>query len=83
MDDGVTIPGPQTTSVTLNITIINVNDPPLMLSPNVTGVPENSIIGSTVFTVVSSDEDGHVVTHVIAGGNVNSGVRCVAEASQG
>jgi hypothetical protein len=75
VDNGTKLPGPQTTSVTLNITILNVNDPPLLLSPNVTGVPENSPIGSTVYSLVSWDQDGHVVTHSIAGGNVNSGVR--------
>ena len=71
-DDNVS---PLTVHLVFNVTIINVNDPPLLVSPNVTGVPENSIIGSTVYTFLSSDEDGNRVTYSIVGGNLNTGVR--------
>ncbi len=74
VDNGVKLPGIQRTSVVLSITIVNVNDPPLLVTPNVTGVPENSAIGSTVHTMLASDEDGHTVAYSIVGGNNNTGV---------
>ena len=75
VDNGIKLPGIQTTSVTLSITVLNVNDPPLLVSSNLTGIPENSIIGSTVYTFVASDEDGHAIAFTIVGGNNNTGVR--------
>jgi hypothetical protein len=74
VDNGTKLPGIQTTSVTLSITILNVNDPPLLVSPNTTGIPENSILGSTVYTFIASDEDGHAIAFAIVGGNNNTGV---------
>jgi hypothetical protein len=66
---------PLTVHLVFNVTIVNRNDPPLLVSPNTTGVPENSIIGSTVYTFIASDEDGDRIAYSIVGGNLNTGVR--------
>jgi hypothetical protein len=57
-DDAVTVPGPNiSTIVTVNVTVVDVNDPPALRSANVTTVPENSALGTTVFSLVMVDED--------------------------
>ena len=74
VDNGVKLPGIQRTSVVFNITIVNVNDPPLLYSSNLTIVPENSPIGSVVYRFVPMDEDNDTVTFTILSGNINTGV---------
>ncbi len=66
--------GPKTSRFPLNITIVNVNDPPLLYSSNLTIVPENSLIGSVVYRFVPMDEDNDTVTFTILSGNINTGV---------
>ena len=63
-----------TTRFVLNISVVNMNDPPLLTSPNVTGIPENSALGSTQYQFVSFDEDADVVNYTIIAGNNNTGV---------
>ncbi len=66
--------GSLTSRFVFNVSIVNVNDPPLLMSPNVTGIPENSVIGSTQYTFVVFDEDRDGVTMTIVSGNLNTGV---------
>ncbi len=72
VDNGVKLPGIQRTSVVLSITIVNVNDPPLFLSPNVTVVDERQAPGTIVYNVLTSDEDGDAVECFIVSGNANT-----------
>ncbi len=65
---------PLTTSLIFNITIVDVNDPPLLSSPNVTSVPENSPLGSTSYQFRYVDDENHAVAYSIVGGNLNTGV---------
>jgi hypothetical protein len=58
-------PGPQSTPVTFFITITDLNDPPELISPNVTVVDENSLYTDVVYTFQAYDEDGHSVTFTI------------------
>ncbi len=74
MDDGTKLPGIQITSVVFNITILDVNDPPLFLSPNVTIVPEIQEPGTVVYTIQPFDADGDEVQCYIIGGNDNTAV---------
>ena len=73
-DNGTRVPGPQRVIVSLTITIVNVNDPPLLVSSNTTTVPENSFLSAVVYTFVSFDEDNDTVSYAIIAGNLNTGV---------
>ncbi len=53
--------------------MVNINDPPLWVSANVTVVPEEQAVGTVVYTFVTSDEDNDTVSCFIVAGNVNTG----------
>ena len=69
-DNGTKIPGPQRTIVTVNITVLDLNDPPLLTSPNVTSVENNVTVGTIFYRYDSFDEDGDTVTCGIISGQV-------------
>ena len=70
-DNGTKVPGPQRVIVTVTVTVVDVDDPPLLTSANVTSVVENTPIGNVVYTFQSFDADGDNVTCYIIGGNFN------------
>ncbi len=74
VDVSVKLPGIQRTSVVFNITIVNVNDPPLLYSPNVTYIPENKLPDEVVYRFVPMDEDNDTVSCFIVGNNNNTAV---------
>ena len=59
-------------SFVINVTLVDVNDPPLLASPSTIPYPENWPVGDAYTYVVASEEDvNDTVTYTIVGGNDN------------
>ena len=77
VDEGISPPSTQSATAQLRITVTDINDsPPVFTAQTYTAqVSETAAVGTSVFTVTATDQDGPVnavVRYVIISGNVGS-----------
>jgi len=69
--DDATVGSTPDATVSLSISVTNVNEPPVM-GNQAFGVAENSVNGTVLGMVAASDPDGDSLTYTITGGNTNN-----------